>query len=162
MNVASTEAKCSALHVVAPLTESGPRSAAGTAPAARGQVSVRWHAGGRERCVRTPLELLARGIRAAVHSSLEEESAARELRRGCAFGDRRDGSEPLLSASEQAAMAKNEPLLTATEQAEAACSSCKAGNCPRKTDGCGDFLRRSHPDYAGQRSPLEYCVSEFR
>ena len=48
---------------VAPLTESGPTSAAGTAPEARGQISVRWHAGGRERCVRTPLlELLARGI----------------------------------------------------------------------------------------------------
>jgi hypothetical protein len=70
-------------------------------------------------------------------------------------------SEPLLSASEQAAVAKNEPLLTATEQA-AACSSCKSGSSPRKADNCGDFLRRSHPDYAGQRSPLEYCVSEFR
>ena len=78
--------------------------------------------------------------------------------RGCAAGDRMARSEPLLSASEQAAMAKNEPLLTATEQA----CSCKAGSCPRKADNCGDFLRRSHPDYPGQRSPLEYCVSEFR
>ena len=83
------------------------------------------------------------------HSQLEEET--RELL---------DARLRALSAI--AAMAKSAPLLTATEQAEAACSSCKAGNCPRKTDGCGDFLRISHPDYAGQRSPLEYCVSEFR
>ena len=39
---------------------------------------------------------------------------------------------------------------------------CTSGSCPRRADNCGDFMRRSHPDYPGQRSPLEYCVSEFR
>ena len=37
----AADAKWSALQVVAPLTESGPTSAAGTAPEARGHVSVR-------------------------------------------------------------------------------------------------------------------------
>ena len=111
-------------------------------------------------------------LHTVIHSVLEEEP--RELRSRCAIAvapshtvrlqpsctvGEMSRSEPLLSASEQAAMAKNEPLLTATEQA--ACS-CKAGSCPRKSDNCGDFLRRSHPDFSGPRSSLEYCVSEFR